>query len=109
MRLECRPPSEQRAALRAQLARLQQPGVVLEILGGAGPADFKVTSVRCSVLSLHPDRFVLRARLHSTGGEARDYVLKVFSDDLGERVWAYSQAVAAHHRANLGGLCLPSR
>jgi hypothetical protein len=109
MRLECRPPSEQRAALRAQAARLEEPGVVLAILGSEGLVDVKRAGVRCSVLSLHPDRFVLRAQVRSSAGEApADYVLKVYSDDLGERVWGYCQALAADHRADLG-LCLPSR
>src|SRR5687767_9264887 len=107
MRLECRPPSEQRVALAAQLTRLQQPGVVLEILGGEGLVDTRRTSVRCSVLSVHPDRFVLRAQVRSSAG-ARDCVLKAYSDDLGERVWAYSRALAAQRRADLSGLCLPN-
>lgn len=109
MRLECAPPPEQRAALRAQSARLEQPGIVLEILDASAPADFKPTSVSCSVQSVHPDRFVLRAEVRSDAGEARAYALKVYSDDLGERLWAYSQALAADERADLGGLCLPSR
>jgi Phosphotransferase enzyme family len=107
MRLECTPPPEQRAALRTQLARLQQPGVLGEILHAT--AGFNPTRVTCSVLSLHPDRFVLRALVHSSDGEGRAYALKVYSDDLGERVWAYAQAVTADPRADLPSLCLPSR
>ena len=109
MRLEPSPPPEQRAALRAQLARLQQPGVVSEILDASGTAEFKSAHVSSSVHSVHSDRFVLRALVRSGAGEARTYALKVYSDDLGERVWAYSQALAADGRADLSGLCLPSQ
>src|ERR687891_660506 len=109
MRLECAPPPEQRTALRARFVRLEQPGVVAEILDASAPDGFKATRVSGSVLSVHADRFVLRAQVRSSTGEARAYALKVYSDDLGERVWACAQAWAADPRADLGALCLPSR
>jgi hypothetical protein len=113
MRFEYDPSPQQRTALRAQLDRLQHPGVVSQILDGKAPSAFTPASasVACSVESVHSDRFVLRALLRSDSGEglARAYALKVFSDDLGERQWAYLQALAADQGADLGGLCLPSR
>jgi len=109
MRFRFKPTAEQRAALRAQLTRLQQPAPVLEILDSVLPADFKPTGVICTVQSAHSDRFVLQAQVRSASGEERAYALKVYSDDFGEQVWAHAQAVARHHPRNGNGLCLPSR
>ena len=43
MRFRSNPTAEQRAALRAQLARLQQPAALLEILQSSLPAGFEPT------------------------------------------------------------------
>src|SRR6266516_2481085 len=108
MRFRFKPTSEQRSALRAQLARLQQPAAALEILRSVLPADFKATEVICTRQSVHPDRFVIRAQVLSDSGEERAYALKAYSDNFGERVWAYCQKLAEHHQPNPSGLCLPS-
>src|SRR2546422_5619787 len=109
MRFRFKPTAEQRAALRAQLTRLQQPAPVLETLAAVLPADFKPIGVICTVQSAHSDRFVVRAQVRSAGGEERAYALKVYSDDFGEQVWAHAQTVARYHPRNGNGLCLPSR
>ena len=108
MRFRFDPTPEQRAGLRAQLERLQQPGAMLELLRPALPADFEPDSVRCTVRKAHSDRFVMRAQVRSRGGAERAYALKVYADDLGQRVWEHAQALAAHHRPNGGRVCLPS-
>ena len=109
MRVRSKATPEQRAALRAQLARLQQPAALLEILQSSLPAGFEPTEVRCIVPSVHPNRFVLRAGLRSNHGEEHAYALKVYCDDFGRRVWEHSQLLAKHHRPNHSGLCLASR
>jgi len=60
MRIRFKPTPAQRAAVRAQLARLEQPGPALEILGPALPADFRAADTACALQSAHSDRFVLR-------------------------------------------------
>src|SRR2546427_10531234 len=107
MRFRFKPTAEQRAALRAQLTRLQQPAPVLEILDSVLPADFKPTDVICTVQSAHSDRFVVRAQVRSAGGEGRAYALKVYSDDFGEQVWAPAQTVARDPPRTGNGLFLP--
>ena len=109
MRFRFDPTPEQRAGLRARLERLQQPAAALELLRSALPADSQPESVTCTVRKVHSDRFVLRARVRSRGGAERAYALKVYSDDLGQRVWEHAQALAAHHRPNGGRVCLPIR
>ncbi len=109
MRFRFKPTSEQRSSLRAQLARLQQPEVALEILGSVLPLDFKPASVLCTPRSVHSDRFVMQTQVRSEAGEERAYALKVYSDDFGEQVWAHAQTLARHCQPNQGGLCLPSR
>ena len=106
MRFRFKPTLEQRSALRAQLARLQRPAVVREILGSVLPVDFKPTDVVCTPQSVHSDRFVLRARIHSGVNQERAYALKAYSDDFGQQVWAHSQALAEHSQSNPNGLCL---
>ena len=58
MRIRFKPTPAQRAALRAQLARLEQPGSALEILRPMLPADLQPTGAACSLQSAHADRFV---------------------------------------------------
>lgn len=107
MRFRFKPDSEQRATLRAQLARLQQPAATLDVLRPVLEADLEPTDVICTPQSVHSDRFVVRAQVRSNGATERAYALKVYSDDFGQQVWAYSQALADHHRPNHHGLCLP--
>ncbi len=107
MRFRFKPNSEQRAGLCAQLARLQQPAAALEVLRSVLPTDFKPANVICTRECIHKDRFVLRAQVRSESGEERAYALKAYSDDFGERVWEYVQALAESMSHN-NGLCLPT-
>src|SRR6266567_3622896 len=107
MRFRFKPNSEQRAGLRAQLARLQQPAAVLEVLRSVLPTDFKPANVICTRECIHKDRFVLRAQVRSESGEECAYALKAYSDDFGERVWEHAQALAESMSRN-NGLCLPT-
>src|SRR6266540_6179859 len=109
MRFRFKPTSEQRSSLRAQLARLQQPEVALEILGSVLPLDFKPASVLCTPRSVHSDRFVMQTQVRSEAGEERAYALKVYSDDFGEQVWAHCRALAEHSPPDQDVLCLPTR
>lgn len=106
MRFRFKPSSDQRAALRAQLTRLQQPAEVREVLRPVLPADFTPTDVVCTPQSVHSDRFVLRVQMRSGIGDERAYALKVYSDDFGREVWEHSQALAKHYPPNRDGLCL---
>ena len=107
MRVRFKPNREQRLALRAQIARLQQPAEVLALLRAVLPAHFTPNNAATSVESVHPDRFVLRVRLHSDAGEERAYALKTYSDNFAERVWAHAQSLAAYNPPDGDGLCLP--
>src|ERR1051326_4703976 len=111
MRIRFKAPNEQRAALRAKLARVQQPAPALEILRAVLPADFKPAGIVCVLQSVHPDRFVVRAQVRSEAGVERVFALKAYSDDFVERVWAYSQDLMKRQQsnghANGHGLCLP--
>src|SRR3989442_3685297 len=109
MRIRFKPTPEQRSALRAQLARLQEPEPALEILGSTLPADFRPTGAACTLQSAHADRFVLRVRVRSHTGQERAYALKVYADDFGQQVWAHARTLAARHRPNHDGPCLPTR
>src|SRR5947208_9515053 len=91
MRIRFKPTPAQRAAVRAQLARLEQPGPALEILGPTLPADFQPTGAACTLQSAHADRFVLRVLGRTHTGQERAYALKVYADDFGEQAWAYSR------------------
>jgi streptomycin 6-kinase len=109
MRLEFTASREQRAALRAQRARLEQPAEVLAVLRPTLPADDTAAEVACSVQSVHPDRFVLRVRVRTRRGEWRCYALKAYGDDFGAGVWEHARALAACRDLAPGGVCLPIR
>ena len=109
MRFHFDPTPEQRAALEAQLARLQQPAAALELLDPILPDGLAPAAAVCTLQSVHSDRFVLQVRVRSRGGEERVYALKAYSDDFGERVWTHAVQLAErlpprHHRP-----CLPIR
>jgi tRNA A-37 threonylcarbamoyl transferase component Bud32 len=109
MRIRFKPTPAQRAAVRAQLARLEQPGPALEMLGPMLPADFRPTGAACTLQSAHTDRFVLRVLARSYTGQERAYAVKVYADDFGEHVWEHSQALASRIQPNHDGPCLPAR
>ena len=109
MRIPPRPTPERSSALEARLARLQQPAAVLEILGSSLQAGFAPARVRCSVQSIHSDRFVLRAQLRSESGVERAYALKSYAGDLGRRLWERSRALADRFESEHGEISLPSR
>jgi tRNA A-37 threonylcarbamoyl transferase component Bud32 len=109
MRIRFKPTPAQRAAVRAQLARLEQPGPALEMLGPMLPADFRPTGAACTLQSAHADRFVLRVLARSHTGQERAYAVKVYADDFGEHVWAHSQALASRMQPNHDEPCLPTR
>jgi tRNA A-37 threonylcarbamoyl transferase component Bud32 len=108
MRLRFKPSREQRAALRLQLERFQQPAAVRDVLGSSLPADVEPAGITCIPHSVLSDRFVVRVVARLTTGEERAYALKVYADDFGEQVWAHAQAVARHW-TNDDGPCLPTR
>jgi len=107
MRFHFDPTPEQRAALEAQLARLQQPAAALELLEPILPAGFAPAGSICTLQSAHSDRFVLQVRVCSNGGAERVYALKAYSDDFGERVWAHAQQLAEHLPQRPHRPCLP--
>src|SRR5207247_8171049 len=107
MRSRFKPTREQRHAVRAQLARMQQPAAALEIVRSLLPDDFKPADVTCTVPSIHPDRFVVQVQVTSDDGRERAFALKAYADDFVERVWEYAQVLAKHHRPRDHGLCLP--
>ena len=111
MRIRFKPTPAQRAAVRAQLARLEQPGggPVLEMLGPMLPADFRPTGAACTLQSAHADRFVIRVLVRSRTGQERAYAVKVYADDFGQQVWAHAQALALRLRPDPDGPCLPTR
>src|SRR5256885_2644031 len=109
MRIRFKPTPAQRAALRAQLARLEHPVQALEVLGPTLPADFQPASTTCSLQSAHSDRFVLRVLARSHSGQERACAVKVYSDDFGQEVWSHSQALAVQLQPNHDGPCLPTR
>ncbi len=112
MRFHFDPTPEQRAALEAQLARLQQTAPALELLAAILPAGFAPAAAICTLQSVHSDRFVVQVRVRSRGGEERVYALKAYSDDFGERVWTHAVQLAErlptrHHRPSLPIRYLP--
>ncbi len=107
MRSRFKATKEQRVALRAHMARVQQPAAALAILRTVLPAGFTPTGVICTPQSIHPDRFVVRAQVRSDAGEEREYALKAYSDDFVERVWNYAQVLAKQHQSNGHGICFP--
>jgi len=106
MRTRFKPSPEQRAGLRAQLARVQQPEVAYELIQPVLPEDFIPTDVQVLPESVHPDRFVVRAEAHS-GSQSRAFALKGYADDFVTTVWAYSRSLAQVHRPNHRALSLP--
>ena len=96
-----------RTALRAQLTHLLRPGAALEILRPVLPRDFAPADALCTVQSVKPDRFVVRAQVRSGSGKERSYALKVYSDDFVARVWAFGQVLAENLPSNQHGFCLP--
>src|SRR5256885_1359871 len=106
MRIRFKPTPAQRAALRAQLARLEHPVQALEVLGPTLPADFQPASTTCSLQGAHSDRFVLRVLARSHSGQERACAVKVYSDDFGQEVWSHSQALAVQLQPNHDGPCL---
>ena len=108
MRARFKPSPEQRAALRRQLARVQQPDTALRVLRPLLPDGFDPVHVHVALQSAHPDRFVVRAECRSSTGAALTYALKTYCDDFVQRIWDYSRAVALFHRPNHRGLCLPT-
>src|SRR5256885_10757309 len=65
MRFHFDPTPEQRAALEAQLARLQQPAAALELLDPILPDGLAPAAAVCTLQSVHSDRFVLQVRVRS--------------------------------------------
>src|SRR5262245_8766969 len=109
MRRRFKPTWQQRRSVRENIIRLVQTGKVLEILRREGiPEDFKPTDADFRLESLHPDRFVLRVKLHSNGHVARAYALKAYADEFAERVWKHCQALAAQATCPYGSLGLPT-
>src|SRR5207247_11195855 len=82
MRFHVDPTPEQRAALEAQLARLQQPAAALELLEPILPAGFAPAGSICTLQSAHSDRFVLPVRVWPSGSAERVYALHAYSDPL---------------------------
>lgn len=107
MRTRFKPSPEQRSDLRAQLARVQQPAVALELLDPVLPQGFTPTGADVTEERVHPDRFVLRVEARSADSASRAYALKGYADDFVERVWTYSRSLAQVHRPNHRGLSLP--
>src|SRR2546429_2065768 len=73
MRFRIKPNSEQRAGLRAQLARLQKPVAALEVLRSVRPTEFKPVNVVCFF-------FFSSRRRHTRC--SRDWSSDVCSSDL---------------------------
>src|SRR6266513_1842062 len=94
MRFHFDPTPAQRTALEGQLARLQQPAAALELLAPILAPGFAPAQARCTLQSVHSDRFVVQVRVCSRSGEERVYALKAYADDFGEQVWAHAQLLA---------------
>jgi len=109
MRLEFSASPAQRASLRAQRARLETPTEVLGLLRPMLASGVAVTGLTSSVESVHPDRFVLRARIHTRQGGWSAYALKAYADDFGARVASLGRQVAASRGLAPGGVCPPLR
>src|SRR5947207_5688920 len=108
MRFRFKPTAEQRSALRAQWTRLQQPTAVLEVLRCVLPTGFNPTAARCTPLSIHSDRFVLRAQVRSGAGQDCSYALKVYADEFGQQIWRHSRGLNDHSQPNGNGRGLPT-
>ena len=108
MRFRFKPTPEQRAALRDQLSRLQQPEVLLAVLADRLPRSVEPGGICVTVERVHSDRFVLRVRVSSRIAAPREYAVKVYSDDFCRRVWAHAQRLADYQQPDRDGLCLPT-
>ena len=103
-----KPTDEQRSALLERQERLLRPKTVLALLRAALPAESAPAAVTYSaVQSAHLDRFVLRVETRSDSGVERAYALKTYCDGFGERVWAFTQAIASRTPPDGDGRCLP--
>jgi len=108
MRSRFKPTRELRTALRAQLAHLLRPGDALEILRPVLPRGFEPVEAVCTVQSVHPDRFVVRAQVRSGSGGERSYALKAYSDDFAAAVWKFAQTLAQNLPPEQHGFNLPT-
>lgn len=104
-----RPTDQQRSALLARAERLRQPMGMLELLRSALPPGLAPAAVvACTPGTAHPDRFVLRVQARAESGEERIYAVKAYGDDVVERIWTFTQAVAERiTAADTDGLSLP--
>lgn len=91
-----KPSNAQAAALRERLERLQRPATMLGLLRSALPTGFEPSAVvSCRTLSVHPDRAVLHVRARADSGPEREYTVKCYCDDIGERIWSFTRGLAA--------------
>ena len=68
---------------------------MLELLRSALPAGHEPSAIiSCTLVSAHRDRLVLQARTRDASGAERVYAVKCYSDDIVERVWSFTQAIA---------------
>jgi len=109
MRLRMKPPREQRQAIRLQQARLHEAEPLLAIVRSCLPSGFEPASVTGSVESAHPDRFVMRVQVRSSGADERQFAVKVYSDDFGAEMWTLTRKLATNGDPYPHGLCLPTR
>ena len=91
-----KPSSAQAAALRERLERLQRPATMLGLLRSAVPTGFEPSAVvSCTTLTVHPDRAVLHVRARADSGAEREYTVKCYCDDIGDRIWSFTKGLAA--------------
>ena len=104
-----KPTDAQRAALRAQSERLRQPEAMLELLRSGLPDGCRPHSVvSCALQSTHPDRAVLRAETRLPSGTEQAYAVKIHGDDIAERVWSFTRAMAGSDGGDdRDGACVP--
>src|ERR1051325_6097619 len=105
-----KPTDAQAAALRARLERLQQPATMLELLRSALlPAGFEPSAVvTCRQLTAVQDRVVLRVLTRADSGAEREYAVKIYCDDIVERIWSFTQTLADGVSAAVDQLGLPT-
>src|SRR5215471_14632679 len=85
-----RPTDEQRVALRVRLQRLRQPQPMLEVVRRGLPDALAPTAIdSCVLVNAHPDRAVLRVRVRTDARAERAYAVKIYCDDIAERVWRF--------------------
>lgn len=107
MRSRFKPTAEQRASVRAHQANLLHSGAAVELVRPFLPAHFMPAESLLTVQSVHPDRFVVRAQIQGQTSQEISFALKAYSDDFGERVWAFAQTLAAAHQPDHDTFCLP--